>query len=273
MSTNDFYKKLVNPIRDPKISQIIEWLSPDEYSPHDEHLTYAERLEPIKTLRETFIQWSKSWIYNLEKFPFVYVMNGNTDSINTLFSTSKGVMSWKKGDYSYYQYWHKQIRKPFKELIEPEKVDDIILSWPGYTWGNTEQLEFANSCNAQRMHLDCAYLGLVKPLCIDVAKFETVSVSFSKTLSIPYNRIGLLFSKTEISPLSIMNSLGYVNLSGVKIATRIMEQLPVDYWWENYADKLEHICKVNDIRKTDCLLFGYINDNRISLAEYWKQHL
>lgn len=273
MDYTEFYKKLIKPIRDNTLNEIINRAGPEVYSPWDQNLNWSERLIPIKQLREKFPAWSSTWLKGLEKFPHMYVMNGNTDSLNTIFSLSKGAMSWQKGDYSYYLHWHKNNGKEYNELDEPRKVEDIVLSWPGYTWGNSDQLDFAEKCNADRMHLDCAYLGLVNPMFIDVSNFETVSVSFSKTLSIPYNRISLLFSKTEIPSLSLMNSLGYVNLAGVKLTNHILSNFDISYWWDNYSEKLEDLCKKNDIRKTDCLLFGYKGDKRISLAEYWKEIL
>lgn len=273
MDRTDFYKKLIKPIRDKHLIDIVASAGPEEYSPWDQQLNWEERLAPINQLRKNFISWSKEWLHGLENFPYMYIMNGNTDSLNTIFSLSKETMSWQKGDYSYYLHWHKTNNKPYNELEAPTNVTDIILSWPGYVWGNADQLSFAKKCNAVRMHLDCAYLGLVEPKSIDVSEFETASISFSKTLSIPYNRIGILFSKNEIPSLALMNKLGYVNLSGVKLVNYIMERFPLEYWWNTYSDKLDRLCKENNIKKTDCLLFGYNDNNRISLSEYWKNFL
>jgi len=272
MNHTEFYKKLIKPIRDENITKILESANLEVFSPWDQQLTWAERLTPIKQLRDNFTKWADEWLTSLDKLPFMYVMNGNTDSLNNIFQNSKGTMSWIKDDYSYYAHWHNQSKKQFKELNAPTDVDDIVVSWPGYSWGNRDQLEFARNCNATRMHLDCAYLGLVKPDTIDVSDFETVSISFSKTLAIPYNRISLLFSKNEIPNLTLMNNLGYVNLAGVKLSNYIISNLKINYWWDNYSIRLEKLCAENNLRKTDCILFAYNGDNRISLAEYWKTY-
>jgi hypothetical protein len=268
-STQDFYKKLIKPIRDENLIRIINLATQETFSPYDAKLNYEERLDPIQELRSKFTTWSKDWVSGLEKFPYMYVMNGNTDSLNTIFNHYNNV-SWKKGDYSYYSYWHKLSRKNHTELENPQDVEDLVVSWPGYTWGNKEQLDFSNKCTALRKHLDCAYLGLVKPDSIDISDFETASFSFSKTLAIPYNRIGVLFSKNEISSLTILNKLGYVNLSGVKLVNHILDRLDINYWWDAYSTKLKNICDTNNLRPTDCLLFAYQGVNRISLAEYWR---
>jgi hypothetical protein len=123
------------------------------------------------------------------------------------------------------------------------------------------------------MHLDCAYLGLVKPTSIDASIFDTASFSFSKSLAIPYNRISLLFSKKEIPSLVIMNKLGYVNLAGVKLATYLLENIDPNYWWSTYGSKLDVLCNKHNLRKTDCILFAYNDTQRISLAEYWKENI
>lgn len=272
MSTQDFYRKLIKPIRNQYITDLIDSIDASVYSPYDKDLSWKERILPINKLKDRFIKWAKDSVSGLEQFPYVYVMNGNTDSLNVIFANAVNGMSWQKGDYSYYNYWHTSQAKPYKELTEPGSISNIIVSWPGYCWGNNDQLEFARQCNYDSIHLDCAYLGLVKPAKINADVFDTASFSFSKSLAIPYNRISLLFSKKEISNLTIMNKLGYVNLSGVKLATHLLENINPNYWWDEYGSKLDHICNKHNLRKTDCILFAYDGDNRVSLAEYWKEY-
>jgi hypothetical protein len=270
MSTKDFYRKLIKPIRNTYVSALIDQVDANIYSPYDKELSWEERISPITELKNSFLEWSKDSISGLDQFPYMYVMNGNTDSLNVIFSNADN-MAWQKGDYSYYNYWHTIQRKQHQELTEPQSVSNIVVSWPGYSWGNSDQLEFAKQCNATSMHLDCAYLGLVKPARIDASIFDTASVSFSKSLAIPYNRISLLFSKKEIPSLVIMNKLGYVNLSGVKLATHLLKNISPNYWWDTYSSKLDELCIKNNLRKTDCILFAYNGDQRVSLAEYWKE--
>jgi hypothetical protein len=271
MSTKDFYRKLIKPIRNTYVSALIDQVDANIYSPYDKELSWEERISPITELKNSFLEWSKDSISGLDQFPYMYVMNGNTDSLNVIFSNADN-MAWQKGDYSYYNYWHTIQRKQHQELTEPQSVSNIVVSWPGYSWGNSDQLEFAKQCNATSMHLDCAYLGLVKPARIDASIFDTASFSFSKSLAIPYNRISLLFSKKEIPSLVIMNKLGYVNLSGVKLATHLLKNISPNYWWDTYSSKLDELCIKNNLRKTDCILFAYNEDQRVSLAEYWKEY-
>lgn len=269
-STDDFYRKLIKPIRDDYVSSVIASVDVETFSPYDKELNWNERTAPIKKLREQFTHWSSDLISGLESFPFMYIMNGNTDSLNLLFNKISNI-AWKKGDYSYYSYWHASTKHPCTELDSPRSVPDLLVSWPGYSNGDSGELDFALQCKAERMHLDCAYLGLVEPVHLDVSIFETASFSFSKTLAIPYNRISILFSKKEIPDISLLNKLGYVNLSGVRLANYLMEHIPATYWWNKYgADKLLSMCNEYKLTATKSILFAYENDKRIGLAPYWN---
>lgn len=271
-SNDDFYRKLIKPVRDSVLNNIINSISSNDFSPYDKELNWAERAIPIVKLKKNFLAMSSNSLKGLESFPHMYVMNGNTDSLIALFCRTK-TMSWQQGDYSYYKYWHTTSNKSYNELTTPEKVEDFVFTWPGYSQGNKKELDFALACDADRLHLDCAYLGLTTPDSIDTTVFETVSVSFSKTLAIPYNRISLLFSKNELHEYSLLNRLGYVNLAGVHIANKIMEAIPATYWWDKYGDIYKQMCKDKNLIPTDCLLFAYDKGNRVGTAPYWQDYL
>lgn len=196
-------------------------------------------------------------------------MNGNSHSLDELFRRVDNI-AFKKNDYSYYSQWHYRTGKPYQVLEEPRPVKDIVVSWPGYSHGDRTELDFALQCNPERLHLDCAYLGLAEPDQIDVSAFETISISFSKSLSIPYNRISVLYSKNQIPELEILNKIGYVNLSGVNLANALLEKLPHDYWWNNYGNKVEKLCANHDLTATKSILFAYDkNGRRLGLAPHW----
>jgi hypothetical protein len=270
---DEFYKTLIKPIRDDFVSDIIREANTIEmYSPWDREFHWKERWDTTAKLKKLATQWASNWLFNLTKrnFPYVYVMNGNSHSLDELFRRV-GNIAFKKGDYSYYSHWHEKSGKQCQILEEPKNVDDMVVSWPGYSQGDRTELDFALQCNPKRVHLDCAYLGLTEPDQIDVSAFETISVSFSKSLSIPYNRISLLYSKKEIPELEVLNWIGYVNLSGVNLATKLLEKMPLTYWWDTYGNKLENICLKYNLTPTKSILFAYDKHNRrIGLAPYWR---
>jgi len=273
---DEFYKTLIKPIRDDFISAIInEANNLETYSPWDNQFNWRERHDPIEQLKRSTTEWASNWLLGLDdvNFPHIYIMNGNSHSLDVLFGRVDNI-AFKKNDYTYYSQWHKRTGKQCQILDEPQTVKDIVVSWPGYSNGDKTELDFALQCNPERLHLDCAYLGLAEPDQIDVSKFETISISFSKSLSIPYNRISVLYSKNEIPELELLNKIGYVNLSGVNLANILLEKVPSTYWWDTYGSKIEKICANHDLTPTKSILFAYNkNKKRISLAPHWNADL
>ena len=271
---DELYKTLIKPIRDDFISGIIDQANTsDTFSPWDKDLSWKERQAPIIELKTLVKNWASNWLENLDKrnFPFIYIMNGNSDYLNDLFRRRPNI-AFKKGDYSYYSKWHQRLGLHCGVLTEPAPVEDIVVSWPGYNYGDSTELDFARKCNPVRLHLDCAYLGLVEPIKTDVTGFETVAISLSKSFAIPYNRISVVFSKTELPDLEILNKIGYVNLDAVKIAVKLLKSVPHDYWWKTYSGKIAEVCQRHGLTPTKSIMFAYDKyGRRLSLAPYLRE--
>lgn len=271
MIPSSFYNNLIKPIRDQQLRSLIQQVSHDLLSPWDKELRFAERLEPIAAFRQALMSWAQD-LKGLERFPYFYVVNGNTEWLNHLIGFGKGVIGWKSGDYTYYGHMARCTGREFSELQQPGPVDEMIISWPGYANGDSTELEFSRSCPAKRKHLDVAYLGLVRPEELDVSEFSTVAISMSKTLGIPFNRVAMVFSQEEITTLSVMNRIGYVNLSGVNLATHLLKNLPAGYFWARYHQAYADLCAKHSLRPTNCLLFAYDqNGSRISTAPHLRE--
>ena len=271
MITTGLYDRLIKPLRDQHIDQLIASMTTELWAPWDKELNFEERLVPMKQLESNTRSLAKDWINGLDKFPYVYVMNGNSEYINMIVSTSTGTIGWHLNDYSYYPHIAGQMKKNWVGMTEPGNVDDMVVSWPGYINGDSTELDFSRLCIAKRKHLDVAYLGLVKKIEMDADDFETVGISFSKTLSIPYNRISLVFSRKEIPTLSLLNRIGYVNLSGVNLANHMLKNLNINYWWNTYGgNALDELCLKHAVTPSNCILFGYSNKMRIGLAPLWR---
>ncbi len=272
--SDDFYRRLVKPIRDAEIEVILDGLPVDKSYPWDQQLNFAERIGPIRRFISTARDWLKQELVGLEQFPFAYVMNGNTDSLNHLILTNHGKFGWYHKEYTYYRHLCSKAThdRTYVEMQEPEEVDHLFTTWPGYTNGDSLQADFAKTVPASMKHLDVAYAALTRTVGnFDVTHFQTVSVSFSKTLAIPFNRIGILFSKKEISSLDVLNKLGYVNIAGANAATAIMQAISPNHWRNKYGEIYDSICADNSITPTECFLFGYHEDGtRIGLAPYFK---
>ena len=270
---DEVYKTLIKPLRDEFISNIIkEATTPEAYAPWDEQLSWWERWDPKEELKVLVRSWASNWLTDLSKrsFPFVYVLNGNSHSLEELFHRTNNI-AFKKNDYSYYSRWHQSAGKPYQELEEPRDVDEMVVTWPGYSQGDSTEVDFALKCNPKKLHLDCAYLGLAEPATLDTSPFTTISISLSKSFSLPYNRVSVLFSKRQIPQLEILNGIGYINLSAVNLAIALLKKVPHDYWWKTYSGKIEQICNRYGLKPTKSILFAYDKyDRRIALAPYWR---
>lgn len=263
---NPLYRSLIKPIRDENISAVLSSVSPNEFSPYDKELNFEERIIPIRRFVKDFKKWAK-YIKGLDEFNYTYVTNGNTDALNILFTQEKS-LAFDKEDYRYYGIINNVLNK---DLTSLDSAENILFTWPSYNDGTNYFLDRYKDSLAKK-HLDVAYLGLTVPVTCNVQEFETVNISFSKTLSMPYNRLGLTFSKNPIPLLETMNKIGYVNLSGLKIAQRLILSFDIDYWMRTYWDRYITLCKDHNLQSTNCILFAYDNLTRIGVTELYDRN-
>jgi hypothetical protein len=270
------YAQLIKPLRTPLIRDTLNSMESYEWSPHDQQFTFVERLAPIDVLRSNILNWASNHLVGLGQFDHMYVLNGNTDRIDKLFDTIPDT-AHIAGDYGYYgkrQSTHSQPQSTLPTIPLPlsNHPNNAIVTWPGYSHGDRTQLNQILAHNPTHLHLDCAYLGLVRSDArLNIDRFDTVAISFSKTLAIPFNRISVLFTRTPDPKLELLNSIGYVNLSGVHIVNKLLNTLHSTYWNDLCDPKYEQLCSASALAPTNCYLFA-VNQNgvRVSTAPYWR---
>jgi histidinol-phosphate/aromatic aminotransferase/cobyric acid decarboxylase-like protein len=261
------YNKLTKPLRDSNIKEILSDIDSSKAFPTDEAFTFNERLIVKQELIETFIPWVKDYLEGFS-FNFKYVTNGNTDAINMIFMHRNfNRVCFLKDEYIYYSHICKQLN--LNSLIIDEKDIDLLtkddlflISLPASYNGETNsRLHLIQKLQKKevKLFIDVAYCGLTNPFHLKLASTKNtyVAFTFSKTASLSFNRIGILFSDFAIPGLDIMNKLGYVNLSGANAAIAIMKNIPVDYFYSTYKKQYASICKSLDLTPTECILFGH----------------
>jgi hypothetical protein len=268
MDPISIYNKLTKPIRDSKINSIISSISSDKAFPADVNFSFQERLIVKHELIETFIPWVKSHIDGIREFNFKYIANGNSDALNMIFMQRKFKhIYFLKKEYSYYSHicGLLNLEHTAIDLSEIDKVtsgDLFLISIPSSHDGTAiERLGLVNKLQEKnvRIFIDVAYCGLTEPfyLKLNSTKNTYLSFTFSKSSSLSFNRIAILFSDLSIPGIDIMNKLGYVNLSGANAAIALMKNLPVDYFYNTYKDQYEKICQEKNLTPTKCILFGH----------------
>lgn len=276
------YNKLTKPLRDSKIKEILSNIDYSKAFPTDEEFTFQERILVKQELIEIFIPWVKEYFEGLNSFNFKYVTNGNSDAVNMIFMHRDFKrVCFLKNEYSYYSHICTQLNLNHLAIDEKDidfltKDDLFLISLPASYNGETEgQLRLIQKLQKKeiKLFIDVAYCGLTDPFHLKLTSTKNIYIAFtfSKTASLSFNRIGILFSDFAIPGLDIMNKIGYVNLSGANAAISIMKNISVDYFYITYKNQYESICKSLDLTPTKCILFGHNrNGGKFCTTAYYK---
>lgn len=280
--TNPKWSKLIKPLRDLEIQQIVNNLSSELLVPYDKEFTFAERFGPINQLHLNFFRWISPSITGLVKFPNRYITNGNTNFIDQVVLTQRPTrIVCLTGDYSYYGYLAsalkiQKVEININQLDSLRESDLFLISIPfSANGGNNDGqavIDYCHSCNIP-LAIDIAYDSLTLPYKVNILPRENLYVgfTFSKTFGIPYNRIGVCYTGTQLAGLDTMNSIGYVNLAGVHIVNSLITKFPRNYMYSKYHEQYKKICSRLDLTPTDCILFAYKNNERICVTEYYLE--
>jgi len=280
--SNPFWRKLTKPIRDQHINGLVSSLKIDDLVPWDQNFTFAERLVPKMQLFSQFKTWVKPWFSGFDDLPEKYICNGNTDSLNHIFMQGKFQRVFVlENEYSYYGHLCQElgielIIFDYSKIDEITKNDLVCISIPSAYNGTVDQrkdvVEYLQNKN-YHLYIDVAYCGLTAPFHLKIQnKTKTYfAFTFSKTLSVGFNRISVLYSGRTIPGLAIMNKIGYINLSGVKIVNHLMRSIDCDYIYKTYHNQYLDICQDKNLTPTDCILFAHSSEGeKFSVTEFYK---
>ncbi len=279
-----FWNKLTKPIRDPHINNLISQLGIDDVSHYDKQFTFSERLLHKQKLTTEFCKWVSPFFSGLESFSEKYICNGNTDAINHVFLQKKfNKVYTLDNEYSYYGYLCQQlgIEKVIFTANSIDKItqDDIVfISIPNsYDGSIGERSTIVQQLQERNINLfiDVAYCGLTSPFKIHIANAGNTifAFSFSKTLGLSFNRIAVCFANRPIPGLEVMNKIGYVNLSGARIATHLMKNVDCDYIYKKYITQYDQICQTKQLSVTDCILFAHdSNKEKYCVTDQYALH-
>lgn len=280
IETHPLWNKLIKPIRDQSIHDTIKSFSVEILVPFDKNFTFSERLLPINILHKNFNKWISKNITGLENLENRYVTNGNTNFIDqVLLDTKPNRIVTLKNDYSYYTHISKALKIEKLEIDLDQLTDlkstdlffiSVPFSWDGNNLYGQRVIDYCCQ-NKIQLAIDVAYAGTTSDFKINIPNNENVFLgfTFSKTFGIPYNRIGVCYSSNKIAGLETMNSIGYVNLSGVNIVNRLLKIYPINYLYNKYYVTYLEVCKEFNLTPSECILFAYDKNNqRICTTEH-----
>lgn len=280
MDANPFWNKLTKPLRDSVMDNALREIPFEDSYTKDVDFNFLERLKIKTTMFKLFAPWVEQYFTGFEHFSNQYITNGNTEALSMLMSN----MSLEKiyilpDEYNFYNYIAKMLGK---ECVTVNNVEDIttdgimLISVPASRDGDIiSKQSIIDYCQSNNVPLfvDIAYCGLTEPGKIKIQRSPNtyVAFSFSKTVGLAFNRIGIMFTNKDVPTLDIMNKIGYLNLSGAKAAIKMMRSIPCDYVYKTYKDQYANICKEHGLTRTNCILFGHDkNGDKFCTTEFYK---
>jgi len=277
-----FWNKLTKAIRDSVIDEELKKSSMQELFFKDSKFNFQERLAIVYELFGLFPAWIDKYFSGINDFKFSYVTNGNTDALNLVMLEKRyNKIFLLPNEYMYYSQVASSLG--MKQQYFTEECFDLLdsdgivcLSVPGFYDGDIEsKQQIIDYCqdNNIPLFIDVAYCGLTDPGHIKIRKTENTffAFSFSKTLGLAFNRVGLLYSGNQLGSLAVLNKIGYVNLSAVSAVIRLMKKIPCDYIYNTYKGQYKKICKEHNLKPVKCVLFALTEaDEKFGLAEYYK---
>lgn len=279
---NPFWNKLTKAIRDSLFDEELKQLTINESYYKDTEFNFYERLKISYELFTTFPDWIADYFTGIVNFKENYITNGNTDALNlVLLNRQYTKIFTLPNEYMYYTYIANSlgIKQQYFTAESFDLLDNtgiVCISVPASYDGDIESKQaIIDYCqeNGIPIFIDVAYCGLTEPGVIHVKNTENTffAFSFGKTLGLAFNRVGLLYSNQPVVSMSLMNKIGYVNLSGAMAALRLIKKFPCNYVYETYKDQYADICKEHNLVQTKCILFGRTSsDDRVGISEYYK---
>jgi histidinol-phosphate/aromatic aminotransferase/cobyric acid decarboxylase-like protein len=265
-----YWPKLTKGLRDPEFDKILA-VSPT-ISFANNKFTLIERFKIIKKFDITLRNKIKQYV-DLGQLTHTYITNGITESLNSWINNINtiGVLP---NEYTYYE----RIANTRKiKLIDPrkdlDKCDKVVISCPfSYDGNTTIQQELIYACAEKDIPilLDMAYLGVTNTFTLDISRNKRVQIAYtmSKHFALPFDRLGIVWSSHEDSELSILNQVGYVNITAIQRAQLLVDNFDLNYIYNKYKQQSDNVIKELGLKTTECVLFGHKDNEKFCITEY-----
>lgn len=219
--------------------------------------------------KDTMINWLLSSKLNklsgLNKFNQIDICIGCTQFIDNLYM--QGNVQILKNDYKYHQRLNPNIK--FSEISKLVKNVPLLISFPFPAIGDIHpnMNELLDECLLKNIpvHIDGAWITCSKNLVFnfDHPAIHSVGISLSKGLGLGWSRIGLRWSRNNITDsISLMNTFNMVNKPLVMIGSYFLMNLSPDYLWQKHGDRNNKICKDFNLNATKSVHIALDHNNQ-----------
>lgn len=250
----------------PELKEIIE----GKYE-LPEHSTRYKLMDDFRIQCKTWLEsGTKTKIKNLDRFKFVYVINGASQFVTDIAKFETREIEIHHTEYLGYKLMLDLYKMPHQyhdqyNTMGQDKDKVVVVSYPASLLGNDdESLTRMLSESKSKVILDSVFLG-TNTFSIDLdfnklSQVETFLFSFSKGFNLSSHRIGIMFSDKPIPEYDIFHSYAYINLHGMQVASRIMQSFNIDYFSDKYEEKQLRACELLNIEPSGCVHLGLDND-------------
>jgi hypothetical protein len=223
------------------------------------------------TWRQWLTEASLKSITGLDQFAYANYTCGTSQAFDHFWlrNSSKRLVCFA-GDFQYHSCVGKHLNfttiTHWKEL---QANDALILSCPFSDLGSQhpQQLNILDTCNKLGIPvcLDLAYWGISKNISVDLNKWPCVQ-EVTSSLSKPFytlenHRVGIRFTRSYVDDgISMINEVKMQNNYSMSLGVHYMTEFSADWNWQTFGDAHAQICKQNQFRSSDTVIFGLSSD-------------
>ena len=254
------------PVTDNAIKKFITGLNPvsDLYN---EELT--------STFTKAFMDWisasGNNTLSGLDLFPSQKLVCGTVQAFDHFYFRHRTKrFRFFKGEFMYHQSCLKHGCD--WEYIEdkPLEHDDVLITsvpFSDYGRQHVDLEHYLNICNTLEIPvlLDFAYYPCTKNINVDLSQWkcvETIAFSISKAFyGAEFLRVGVRCERVDTDDgIDVFNSVEMNNRIDISIANSLIQQFPVDWNWQQYAQAYNKAIEDKNLLPTDCIMFGIGDD-------------
>ena len=223
--------------------------------------------------KDKFLEWLRSHelstFKGLDAFPCVDVIHGCTQYIDDLYQRLGHCLRTLKNDYKYHLRLNRDIVYfNFREVCHTNDRQELLISMPFPYYGDVhpEMQGLLDKCNTLEIpvHVDAAWVSCIRHIDFDFdhPAIHTIGFSLSKG-GLGGNRIGIRLSrKKPDGAVTLMNDFNMNSQALMSLGIEYIQRLGPEYFWKNYEEKYDRICRDFDLEPTKAIHLAKEKDGR-----------
>lgn len=213
-------------------------------------------------------QWLQSddttYIRGLEQFPYVYVINGISQAIDSLHFEDRRL------------HIHPNEYRPYQVVGNKASIDDTlhIISQPFSQLGSISEHSSKIITSMPNVWVDAAYFGTNNKLQLTLDEnVETLVYSFSKSFGLQYSRIGIMYTKNQVPLFEMYKHYAYNNINAAALVLNLIDRFAPSYFPNKLQPHQQSICDQYGLEPLDCVWVGLDKKKgrKVSLFPYYEQ--